>query len=82
MGWTHHHQDFRRLRAEVIKIETGTVDARQWQVRHSFQAVQYQQEECHAQPGTPKGKELAKKIVAWADIVAENMTAGAMKRMV
>jgi len=29
----------------------------------------------------PKGKELAKKFVAWADIVADNFAGGAMERM-
>jgi len=29
----------------------------------------------------PKGKELAKRLVAWADIVADNFAGGAMERM-
>jgi benzylsuccinate CoA-transferase BbsF subunit len=36
---------------------------------------------CSVNLGTPEGKEMAKKFVAWADIVADNFAGGAMKRM-
>ncbi len=36
---------------------------------------------CSVNLGSPKGKEIAKKFVAWADIVADNYAGGAMDRM-
>ncbi len=36
---------------------------------------------CSVNLGHPKGKEMAKRFVAWADIVADNYAGGAMTRM-
>ncbi len=36
---------------------------------------------CSVNLGLPKGKEIAKKFIAWADIVADNYAGGAMERM-
>jgi len=36
---------------------------------------------CSVNLGLPKGKEIAKRFVAWADIVADNFAGGAMERM-
>ena len=36
---------------------------------------------CSVNLGLPRGKEIARKFVAWADIVADNFAGGAMERM-
>jgi len=36
---------------------------------------------CSVNLGLPQGKEIAKRFVAWADIVADNFAGGAMERM-
>lgn len=36
---------------------------------------------CSVNLGTPRGKEMARQFVAWADIVADNFAGGAMERM-
>ena len=36
---------------------------------------------CSVNLGLPKGKEIAKRFVAWADVVADNYAGGAMERM-
>ncbi|HEY91076.1 MAG TPA: CoA transferase [Dehalococcoidia bacterium] len=36
---------------------------------------------CSVNLGLPKGKEIARKFIAWADVVADNYAGGAMERM-
>jgi benzylsuccinate CoA-transferase BbsF subunit len=72
--------------AEVIQIESVTrLTGMRWLPDYNASAAFNQwatnKLSCAINLSKPKGIELAKKIVAWADIVADNMRGQSMKRM-
>jgi benzylsuccinate CoA-transferase BbsF subunit len=72
--------------AEVIQIESVTrLTGMRWLPDYNASAAFNQwatnKLSCAINLAKPKGIELAKKIVAWADIVADNMRGQSMKRM-
>ncbi|MFC1874184.1 CaiB/BaiF CoA transferase family protein [Chloroflexota bacterium] len=68
--------------AEVVKIETSTATMTQvGQVEPSYEQFNTNKLSLTLNLAKPEGVGVAKKLVAWADIVAQNMGAGAMERI-
>ncbi len=68
--------------AEVVKIETSTrAETQGGRAGASFKQFNTSKLSLTLNLAKPKGVEVARKLVAWADIVAQNMGAGAMDRM-